>query len=185
MDSLLQFLNSLRIPGLEGWQITLLLLALLGIFGYVALNLIIIKTFFEGLGTFFKGIFSSFVPTKWDSSRTLIGLGFFSWGMSLLAGTVVQNIIAISGWLFLIPGVHWAMYEDKTLNKLLTIDNFLTINKTFFGPWITAALISFFLFADPERGVPAIAFILWPIFSAVLAALPKFIFYGPPINFLR
>jgi Family of unknown function (DUF5357) len=179
MDGFIRFLNSFRLPGLESWQIILLLLALLGILGYVSLNLLIIKTFLTGFGNFFKDTFQIFIPTKWDSSRTLIGLGFFSWGMSMLAGTVVQNMIAISGWLFLIPGVHWALYEDKTLNKFLTVDNFLTINKTFFGPWITGALISFFLFADPQGGVPAIAYVSWPIFSAVLAALPKFVFYGP------
>jgi Family of unknown function (DUF5357) len=179
MASLIQFFDALRIPGLEGWQILLLTLALLGVFGYVSLNLLIIKTFLTGLTGFFKDSFKVFIPTKWDSSRTLIGLGFFSWAMSMISGQLVQNMIAISGWLFLIPGVHWAMYEDKNLNKLLTVDNFLTINKTFFGPWITGALISFFLFADPQAGVPSIAFVMWPIFSAALAALPKFIFYGP------
>jgi hypothetical protein len=164
--------NVIRIPGLAAWQITIALLVLLGVLGYVTFNLLVIRTFFKEIVDFLKDTFKVFLPVKWDSAKTLILLGFFSWAMSLISGPVLQNMIAIAGWIFLIAGVHWVMHEEKALKSLLTINGF------FVGPWVTGALISYFLFASP-LSLPPIAIVLWPVISAAIAAAPRFIFYGP------
>ncbi len=149
--------------------IALLFVAPLGLFAF---NFLAIKTLYEELRKIFQDIFKLIISKKWDSAKTLIWLSIFSWAMSLLGGSFVQNFIAFCGWLFLIPGIHWLMHEEKKIKE------FLTFEKVFIGPWITGALICFFLFATPEN-LPGIMIISWPIVSAFIAALPKFIKPGP------
>lgn len=149
--------------------IALLFIAPLGLFAF---NFLAIKTLYEELRKIFQDIFQLIISKKWDSAKTLIWLSVFSWAMSLLAGSFVQNFIAFCGWLFLIPGIHWLMYEEKKIKE------FLTIEKVFIAPWITGALICFFLFATPEN-LPGIMVVIWPIISAIIAAPTKFIKPGP------
>lgn len=150
------------------WVILTVLTLGLGGLGYIAFNFLAIQKFFQEFGGLFKELFGLLIPSKWDSAKTLILLSIFSWAMSSIVSNRVQNIIAFIGWLFLMGGVHWVMHEEKKLKETLTI------NKIFIGPWITGALICYFLFATPER-IPAIAYILWPIISAIIAAIPRFI----------
>ncbi|MEX0269429.1 DUF5357 family protein [Leptolyngbyaceae cyanobacterium UHCC 1019] len=149
--------------------IALLLVAPLGLFAF---NFLAIKTLFEELRKIFQDIFKLIIPKKWDSAKTLIWLSVFSWAMSLPTRSFVQSFIAFCGWLLLIPGIHWLMHEEKKIKE------FLTIEKILIAPWITGALICFFLFATPES-LPGIMVISWPIVSAIIAALPKFIKSGP------
>jgi len=115
----------------------------------------------------FQDIKNFLTPPKWDSWQTLIWISVFSWALSFLATDLVQSIIAACGWVFLIPGLHWWMHEDG-VKKALTIDKILL------APWITGALICYFLFGSFESLWP-LGFIVWPPLSAIISALPKFI----------
>ncbi len=171
LDFLRQFI-SLFPPALGPLALLAIALLIVAPLGYFAFNFLAIQKLFEELSKIFQDIFKLIIPKKWDSAKTLIWLSVFSWAMSLLAGSFVQSFIAFCGWLFLIPGIHWLMYEEKKINE------FLTIEKIFIGSWITGALICFFLFATPEN-LPAIMVVSWPIVSALIAAMPKFIKSGP------
>lgn len=125
---------------------------------------------FQFLGKFIKDLF----PTTWDSWRALIWFSLFSWAMALLAThPAIEIFISIWSWLFLIPGVHWAMHKEKKLKELLTIGGF------FIAPWVTGAMVCMFLFGSLTGKLTEAAFILWSPISAVIAAAPKFIKYGP------
>jgi len=154
--------------GLTPIVLILLFIALTGGIAVFAFRFLVIREFLSSIFGFLRDLFALVIPKKWDSSKTLILLGAFSWAVSLLVGTTAQSIIAFTGWLFLIAGIHWVMNEEKDLKKTLTI------NDVFLGPWITGGLICYFLFGTTD-GVPAIAYILWPCISAVIAAIPKFI----------
>ncbi|EKQ67948.1 hypothetical protein OsccyDRAFT_4247 [Leptolyngbyaceae cyanobacterium JSC-12] len=156
------------LAGLAPWILFLLLLAGAAGLAFIWVRVLILKNFFDQIGNLFKDVFALVVPKKWDSAKTLILLGGFSWFMSLLVGSVAQSIIAFVGWIFLIAGIHWVMHEEKGLKEILTINGF------FIGPWITGALICYFLFGTRD-GVPPIAYILWAPLSAVIAGIPKFI----------
>lgn len=179
MAEILQLFQSLiarLIP--IGWPLWLLALVFLLASGgliWAYLNLKILGEIFKGIFDFLQEVFGVFIPKKWDSGKTLILLAAFSWLCSIPAGRNVQNIISFMGWLFLIPGIHWVMYEEKQLNELLTF-NFL--GNLFIGPWVTGALICIFLFTTPES-FPSITVIAWPVISAIIASLPKFIKAGP------
>lgn len=147
-----------------------LIAVLLGaaVLAFIWVRVLVLKSFFKQIGDLLKEVFALVVPKKWDSSKTLILLGAFSWAVSLLVSSTAQNIIAFTGWIFLIAGIHWVMHEEKALKEILTINGF------FIGPWITGGLICYFLFGTPE-GIPPIAYILWPPISTIIAAIPKFI----------
>lgn len=181
MAEILQFFQSLIAPLLPAawplWLWALVFLLASGGLIWAYLNLKILGEIFNGISQFIQSVLGVFIPKdgKWDSARTLILLAAFSWLCSFPAGRAVQNIISFMGWLFLIPGIHWIMHEEKQLKELLTF-NFL--GKLFIGPWITGALICIFLFTTPDS-FPSITVIAWPVISAMIAALPKFIKAGP------
>lgn len=159
---------SALLGGLAPIFVIFLLIAITGGIAVFAFRVLVIREFLISLTQFVRDLFALIIPTKWDSARTLIMLGAFSWAMSLLVGTTAQAIIAFVGWFFLIGGIHWVMNEEKELKKVLTI------NQIFIAPWITGGLICYFLFGTTD-GVPAIAFVLWPCISAIIAGIPKFI----------
>jgi len=171
LDSLRQLI-SLVPPALLPLAILAIALLIVAPLGLFAFNFLAIQKLLEEISKIFQDIFKLIIPKKWDSAKALIWLSVFSWAMSLLTRSFVQSFIAFCGWLFLIPGIHWLMHEEKKIKE------FLTIEKIFIAPWITGALICFFLFATPEY-LPAITFVSWPIVSATIAALPKFIKSGP------
>jgi hypothetical protein len=149
----------------------LFLLVVLGALGgltVLAFRLLVLREFFGGIWDLFKELFALVIPKQWDSARTLLMLGAFSWLVSVFVGRTTQSIIAFIGWFFLIGGIHWIIHAEKDLKAILTINGF------FIGPWITGGLICYFLFGTTE-GVPGIAYIVWPCVSAVLAGLPRFI----------
>lgn len=124
------------------------------------------------MGGIFSDIRKLLAPPRWDTWQTLIWISVFSWAVSLLTLDTVQSIIASVGWIFLIAGTHWALH-DPSLKKTLTFNNF------FIGPWITGALVCVFLFGTIFDSPPSVALICWPIISATIAALPKFVTRGP------
>ncbi len=160
------------LAGITPIVLIVILAAAIGGMGLFFFKFLIIKEFIGGFLGFIKDLFGSVIPKKWDSGKTLILMGAFSWAVSLIVGPIVQSAIAIIGWIFLISGIHWVMHEEKDLKKLLTV------NSIFLGPWITGALICYFLFASTE-GIPPIAFIVCPCLSALIAGLPKFIGSDP------
>ncbi|MDX2228074.1 MAG: DUF5357 family protein [Leptolyngbyaceae cyanobacterium bins.349] len=165
--NLLNALSAL-LAGLAPIVIILLVFGVVGALALLAFRLLIIREFLGGFVDIFRDLFALVIPKKWDSSRTLLLLGAFSWAVSLLVSRTAQSIIAFIGWIFLIGGIHWVMNEEKELKKLLTISDI------FLGPWITGGLICYFLFGTTE-GIPAIAFVLWPCISAIIAGIPRFI----------
>lgn len=168
------FLDSLIAAGFT-WLILIGAVLALGAFGFIAFNFLAVQKFLSEVSKALRDLFGLVLPKKWDSGKTLLMLSLFSWAVSLFVTSAIQNVIAFTGWIFLIGGIHWVMNEEKGLKELLTI------NGIFIGPWITGALICYFLFATTER-IPSIAFILWPIFSAVIAGIPRFIGSDPVLK---
>jgi len=161
-------LFSALFTGLAPIFVVLIIFGVMGGLTVLAFRFLVLREFFGGIWSLLKELFAIVIPTKWDSAKTLIVLGAFSWFVSIFVGRTTQNIISFIGWIFLIGGIHWVMHAEKELKSILTI------NGIFIGPWITGALICYFLFGTTD-GIPAIAYILWPCISAVVAGLPKFI----------
>jgi hypothetical protein len=121
---------------------------------------------------------SILTPPKWDSWQTLIWISIFSWAVSLLAIDIFQRIIVSIAWLFLIPGIHWLLHEEKfKLQKdfEVNIKKSLTVNGFFLGPWITGALVCVFLFRNLIETPPSVPLLWWSPISAIIASLPKFV----------
>lgn len=103
-------------------------------------------------------------PPRAFSWQTFILLSVFSWQMSYFATDWVQNFIASFGWIFLIFGVAW-----------LTTENPIKINdRLSLSPWFTGALMAVFFFRDHRIGTFHLAWISFPIFATIVAAIPTF-----------
>jgi Family of unknown function (DUF5357) len=126
---------------------------------------------------FFEEIRTLLFPKDAASWQTLIWLSVLSVVMGGLATAPVQNIISSCGWVFLILGVWWFTY-DEPVKKALTWKRF---NKLFIGPWIVGALICLALFGGWGWGQTPTApmLITWPIISAMIAVIPKFVKSDP------
>ncbi len=117
-------------------------------------------------------------PPQWGSWQTLILLSVFSVIVASLTTSpppqIAQRIISSFGWVFLILGVWWFVYEPA-VKKKLTFFNF------FLGPWIVGALICIYLFGTIEnQTMPTeAAFISWPPISAIIWSMPKFVKSDP------
>ncbi|MGI0488313.1 DUF5357 family protein [Pantanalinema rosaneae CENA516] len=172
IDVLNRFLtNIIGILGTFPWRIVLFTLIVLFAFSVIfkfGIRFPLLTLF--GLKEVFDPLAKAVIPTKADSWQSLIWISIFSWITSLLLEGYYQVIVASIGWLFLIPGFHWFLHGDK-------IKKVLTINRIFIAPWLTGAIICLFLFATPNQ-IPQIAFVVWPIISATIAGLPKFIKSG-------
>lgn len=116
----------------------------------------------QWVNNFLRTLFGIFNPATAFSWQTLIGLSVFSWAMSWLATNVFQFILASLSWWFLILGVYWATTSNKSLS----------IGKVHLSPWITGALITIYGFGVFTGELSASALIVWPLISAVVAALP-------------
>ncbi|MEQ9358707.1 DUF5357 family protein [Coleofasciculus chthonoplastes] len=109
-----------------------------------------------------KTLFGVFNPDTAFSWQTLIGLSVFSWAMSFLATSIFTILLASFSWWFLILGVYWATTSNKSLS----------IGKVLLSPWITGALITIYIFGIITGELSAYALVVWPLISAVIAALP-------------
>lgn len=104
-----------------------------------------------------------FTPQKFYSWQTAIGLCVLAWLLALITTQPIQFLLIKVGWIFLIIGVGWMTSENPVHLWGLSL-----------SPWITGLLVCIFLFvADWRSGVPRIAFILWPVTSALIAAFPS------------
>ncbi|NJN08956.1 MAG: DUF5357 domain-containing protein [Richelia sp. RM2_1_2] len=105
-----------------------------------------------------------FIPPKAFSWQTLIYLSAFSWLMSSLADSPIEDIIAFFGWIFLIAGTSW-----YTTDKPLYIPG--TIMPV--GAVITGGIVSIFAF-QRDDAIVARTIIFWPTISAFITAIPEF-----------
>ncbi len=109
-----------------------------------------------------------FLPPTWVSWQTPILLSLLAWVMSLPAGPLAREILAVAAWIFLIIGVSWiAASQEK-----------LAIGTIPLWPWLTSALICLFLFGSQSDTVPSYAVVSWPIISAIIFTLLAFIERG-------
>jgi hypothetical protein len=106
-------------------------------------------------------------PPRWDSWQTLLLLSVFSAVLGGLATSPVKDVIATFGWVWLILGVWWLVYDQKKV---------LTFSGWFVGPWIVSALTMGFLASTfPSQIALSAVIILWAPVSAAIAILPSFI----------
>jgi len=104
-----------------------------------------------------------FTPQKLYSWQTAIGLYILAWLLALITTQPIQFVLVKVGWIFLIIGVGWMTTENPVQAWGLSL-----------SPWITGLLVCIFLFvSDWRSGVPRIAFICWPMTSALIAAFPS------------
>lgn len=109
-----------------------------------------------------------FLPPTWVSWQTPILLSLLAWVMSLPAGPLAREILAVAAWIFLIIGVSWiAASQEK-----------LAIGSIPLWPWLTSALICLFLFGSQSDTVPSYAVVSWPIISAIIFTLLAFVEKG-------
>jgi drug/metabolite transporter superfamily protein YnfA len=122
----------------------------------------------------FRQIRKQMQPPQAASWQTLIFLSIFSVLVASLTTQeppqIAQRIVSSFGWIFLILGVWWFIYEKEVKSKL-------TVYGLFIGPWIVGALICVYLFGTIEgRPIPTeTAFISWAPISTIVWAIPKFI----------
>jgi Family of unknown function (DUF5357) len=93
-------------------------------------------------------------------------LSFYAWGLSYFAVGYIRDIIAFSGWLFLIAGTVWYTTEDP----LRVPGTFMPV-----GAVITGFLVSVFAFGNQEDVITPRTIVLWPTISAIITAIPEFI----------
>lgn len=133
---------------------------------------------FQSMREIFGQIRKRMQPPHWASWQTLIFLSIFSAVIAALTSQappqIAERIISSLGWVFLILGTWWFVYEPDVKQKL-------KLYELFIGPWIVGALICIYLFGTWEgRAIPApTAFISWPPISAIVWSIPKFIQSDP------
>ncbi len=127
---------------------------------------------------FLKKTINDLLPKTWDSWQALVWFSVYSWFIAGLAqSSEVQIIISFGAWVFLIPGLHWAMHKEKVLKEIVTVGGI------FLAPWVTGVLVCTFLFGSLTGRLTEASFILWAPVSAIIAALPKFVKSGPSYGF--
>ncbi len=116
---------------------------------------------------FWKWLKKLLTPPKAFSWQTLILLSIVSWLVSLIATDQVRSFVAFWGWIFLILGVWWG-----------TEYHHLYIGFVSLSPWITGALTCIFIFGGWTNVKSGVGLVFWPIFSAIIAAVPEFVEKG-------
>ncbi|NES81307.1 MAG: DUF5357 domain-containing protein [Moorea sp. SIO2B7] len=114
---------------------------------------------------FWQLIIQRLKPPKAYSWQSFILLSLFSYFMALLTNIInsksdinlIQNLIAMFGFIFLIIGISWAAKENNII----------------FAPWLTGALICVFIFGIWKGNTLPLALITWPIISALIAISSK------------
>ncbi|MEQ8539754.1 MAG: DUF5357 family protein [Coleofasciculus sp. D1-CHI-01] len=122
----------------------------------------ILNNILNWVNNLLRTIFEIFNPDTAFSWQTLIGLSVFSWAMSFLATNIFTIILASFSWWFLILGVYWATTSNKDIS----------IGKILLSPWITGALVTIYIVGIVTGELPAYALVIWPLISAIIAALP-------------
>ncbi|WP_016953374.1 septal junction protein FraD [Anabaena sp. PCC 7108] len=132
-------------------------------------EIIILFNFVQGL---FLGIQKLLMPPKAFSWQTLIYLSVFSLVMSYFSLGYVKDVIAFSGWVFLIAGTAWYTTDDP----LRVPGTFMPV-----GALVTAFLVSVFAFSRDVNLVTPKTIVFWPTIAAIITAIPEF-FVGTGTN---
>ena len=110
-------------------------------------------------------------PFSW---QTALLLSLLSWlVVLLLQEPIAKKFVSFFGWFFLILGVDWAL-----LGRLFTVP--ILGLKIRYGPWVTGAIVTLALYSNRLllQDVPS-ALTTYPLLSALIASLPKFLRPGP------
>jgi hypothetical protein len=108
------------------------------------------------------------------SGETALLLGLFSWFVYLLIRDMAaRELVAWTGWFFIIVGTDWVLFKKTFKIPLLELP-------ILYGPWITGALLSAALYSNRWfiTDLPT-ALIVWPLLSAIIAAIPTLLKTGP------
>ncbi|WP_088891289.1 DUF5357 family protein [Leptolyngbya ohadii] len=122
----------------------------------------------------FKRFQKSLREIKPFSWQTALLLSLLSWLVYLLLqDEIAKRIVSFFGWAFLILGVDWALVRRKLTVPILGL-------QVRYAPWVTGAILTIALYSNRLliQDVSD-AFTSYPIFSALLACIPKFIHPGP------
>lgn len=145
---------------------------------FVALS----KRFAEHGRSRFKGV----KPFSWQSALLL---SLLAWCVYLLVQDYdLKRLVEFFGWLFLIIGTDWALIEQEGKAKKAGTEFKVPLLglKIRYSPWVTGALVTLallsfrFIITDARS-----AFVGWPLISAALAALPRFLKPGPKFKRLN
>lgn len=106
-------------------------------------------------------------PPSAFSWETLILLSAFSFYMSFLSTSIVDDLLNNLAWIFLTVGVFWA----TTPQPALRLNYKDSANPGYpLSPWITATIVSTYIYT--RTGNFRAALISWPLISAAIATLP-------------
>jgi hypothetical protein len=108
-------------------------------------------------------------PQQYFAWQSIVYLALFSWAMSWVArfsGTsaFTQWVIITGSWTFWVIGIGWALEANQIRPFGIPI-----------APWVSGALVCFYLFALFPGDHLSAALIVWPLVSVGLVALPAFI----------
>ena len=127
----------------------------------------------ETLKEFYDKVVEVLTPNKYLEWQTFLRLSLFSWLIAALLAVIngeeafSVEVVSTLSWVFLTSAIWWAIDDNK--------DQF-TAYDFYFGPWITGAVLCFFLFRpweSSERSRWAIS--CWPLISTTIKALPHFV----------
>lgn len=124
-----------------------------------------ITQLFKFIQDLFLGIQKILMPPKPFSWQTLIYLSIFAWGNSYFATGIIKDIIALTGWGFLIAGTAWYTTDDP----LRVPGTFMPV-----GALLSGFLVSVFAFGHQENVVTTRTIVLWPTIAAIITAIPEF-----------
>jgi hypothetical protein len=122
----------------------------------------------------FKRLQKSIQQIKPFSWQTALLLSLLSWLVYLLLqDEIAKRIVSFFGWAFLILGVDWALFRRKVTVPILGL-------QFRYAPWVTGALLTIALYTNRLLLQDlSSALTSYPIFSALLATIPRFIHPGP------
>ncbi|WP_071190016.1 septal junction protein FraD [Trichormus sp. NMC-1] len=124
-----------------------------------------ITVLFKFVQDLFSGVQKLLMPPKAYSWQTLIYLSVFSWAMSYFSIGYIKDIIAFSGWVFLMAGTAWYTTDDP----LRVPGTFMPV-----GALITSFLVSAFAFRHNVNLVTPKTIVYWPTIAAIITAIPEF-----------
>lgn len=126
----------------------------------------IIRDWVQFILRLLKPVVDTFTPPKPFSWQTLFWLSVFSAVVSLLIESpLVSSFVGQVGWVFLTLSVVWATQNLK----------FSFLGWTFRpGSWIGGAFIAWLLYFWDHTSF-AFALTIWPIISAVISTIPRFL----------
>ncbi|MBD2295497.1 DUF5357 domain-containing protein [Anabaena sphaerica FACHB-251] len=120
---------------------------------------------FKFVQELFLGVQKFIMPPKAYSWQTFIYLSIFSLVCSYFATGPIKDIIALTGWGFLIAGTAWYTTDDP----LRVPGTFMPV-----GALLTGFLVSVFAFGHQENVVTPRTIVLWPTIAAIITAIPEF-----------